>query len=297
MSWCIIYLASPRDFTTGRGGTGYNRYDVLKASLIITKRVFPNTDIYVFHEDYTEEDIRGLPSVTHFEKVNFEGFESMYNPTLNTSRGYLMMCRFFSGVVQKHPILQKYTHYMRLDDDSYFLEPYITENDVNSYLSTDYVFRSVFKEHKPQQSLYDFTIRYISHYVNPISILQVKRFLVSRRFLTEDGVYTGIAPYNNFHISSLRLWNHPIVKNYINAIEESGGIFRNGWLDANIHAMIIYIFPRVISSISVSHATSFGYRHNCHVSTLGSLNVLCDESLPFYPIITDSHDIVEYIQV
>jgi hypothetical protein len=48
---------------------------------------------------------------------------------VNASKGYMMMCRFFSGIVQKHPELQKYSHYIRLDDDSYLTDPYITEKE------------------------------------------------------------------------------------------------------------------------------------------------------------------------
>jgi hypothetical protein len=269
---------------TGKDQTGHLRYDVLRASLLITRRTLPNTDIIVFHEDYTDEDMRGLPSGIVFEKVNFSGFESIYNPTLPSSRGYLMMCRFFSGVVQRHPLLHKYTHYMRLDDDSYFLEPYITEALVKSMLSRDYVFRAVFCEAKSQQSLYAFTMKYISRFTNPIRMLQIERLLISRNFLSGSGVYTGLAPYNNFHVSSLRLWNHPKVRQYIDAIEASGGIFSNGWLDANIHAMIIYIFPYLIPELSVSSCSTFGYRHNHHACEIGRLDALCDKSLPFYPI-------------
>lgn len=268
---------------TGPNRTGYSRYDVLKASLILTRRVFPNVDIYVFHEDYTEEDMQGLPPVTRYIKVDFSGFESIYNPTLPTSRGYLMMCRFFSGIVQRHPALQAYTHYMRLDDDSYFLEPYITENRIRELLSSDYVFRAVFYENKSQQSLFEFTMKFVSQFVNPIRMLQIKRSLVARKFITESGVYTGLAPYNNFHLASLRLWNHPRVRQYIDAIEASGGIFRNGWLDANIHAMIVYVFPYIIPSLTVTPDSSFGYRHNHHVCPVGTLDARCDETIPFYP--------------
>lgn len=283
MVWCIVYLASPRHFTTGPRGTGHSRFDVLRASLLITRGVFPTTDIYVFHEDYTEEDIRGLPAGILFERVDFSGFESVYNPSLPTSRGYLMMCRFFSGVLQRHPRLQAYTHYMRLDDDSYFLEPYLTESTVNSLLTHDYVFRALFHESKSQQSLFAFTLKFVGQYVNPIRMLQLKRNLVARGVMTDTGMYTGLAPYNNFHLSSLRLWNHPIVRRYIDAIEASGGIFRNGWLDANIHAMLVYVFPYVIAGLSVTPYTSFGYRHNHHVCPVGAVTIHCDETIPFYP--------------
>jgi hypothetical protein len=268
---------------TGRNRTGHLRYDVLRASLMIARRVLPNTDIIVFHEDYTEEDIQKLPPRIVFEKIDFRGFESIYNRELPTSRGYLMMCRFFSGVMQNHPRLQPYTHYMRLDDDSYFLEPYITESMVEEFCKNDYTYRAIFYEAKSQQTLYDFTSQFLDRKINILQKIQLRKTLISRGFLDPSGHYTGLAPYNNFHLSSLRLWKHPLVRDYIQAIEASGGIFRNGWLDANIHAMIIFIFPHVIRELSVKSTTIFGYRHNTHVSPVGKLTAFCDETLPFYP--------------
>lgn len=286
MRVCIVYLASPRDFMTGRNRTGHLRYTVLSASLMITRRVLPNLDVIVFHEDYTEEDIRGLPPGIMFEKVDFRGFESIYNPELPTSHGYLMMCRFFSGVLQYHPKLQPYTHYLRMDDDSYFLEPYITETMIQEFCQSDYTFRAFFHETKRQQSLYEFTMRFLERKLNIVQVLQVRSSLISQGFLTSAGQYTGLAPYNNFHLSSLRLWKHPLVVQYIQAIETSGGIFRNGWLDANIHAMIIFVFPHVIRELSVKSTSIFGYRHNTHISPVGKLTASCDETLHFYPTFT-----------
>ncbi len=290
MTCCIIYLASPRSFTTRPNKTGHLRYDVLRASLLTTRRILPNIDIIVFHEDYTDDDIQKLPDRIIFAKIDFSGFESIYNPQLSTSRGYLMMCRFFSGVVQSHPLLQKYTHYIRLDDDSYFLEPYITEALVQQLCQSDYVYRSTFHENKSQQSLYEFTMRFLDSRLNIIQKLQIQRELRSKGFITNKNQYTGLAPYNNFHLSSIRLWNHPLVRKYIQAIEASGGIFRYGWLDANIHAMVVFLFPYVIPSISITPHTLFGYRHNYHISQIGNLSIYCDETIPFYPDISDLHD-------
>lgn len=296
MKMCIIYLASPRLFTTGCNNTGHSRYIVLKASLMCTRRVLPNMDIIVFHEDYTDEDIRNLPSGIVFEKIDFSGFEDIYNRELSSRRGYLMMCRFFSGVVQTHPKLQGYTHYIRMDDDSYFLEPYITDELIQQFSTSDYVFRSVFRENKPQQSLYEFTMQFIDRQINIVRKTQIKNALVSRGFINRLGQYSGVAPYNNFHMSSLRIWSHPLIRSYIESIERSGGIFRYGWLDANIHAMIINIFPFIIPELSIKSCTSFGYRHNHHVSKIGNVDIICDETIPFYPtwldttILPEEHD-------
>lgn len=280
MSVCIVYLASPRGFMI----EGHNRQDVLRASISIVRKVLPNIPVIVFHEDYTEEDIQRLPAGIVYERVSFKGFESIYNPTLPSSYGYLMMCRFFSGILQQHPRLQSYTHYIRLDDDSYFLQPYPTESQFYALLHHDYLYRALFREVKNQQSLYNFTMKFIRQFVkSSLDIINIEQSLIAKRFITKNGEYTGLAPYNNFHLSSLRLWNHPIVRRYIEALDSSGGVLRNGWLDANIHAMIIFVFPYIIPNVSAIPCTTFGYRHNHHVCQLGSVNAVCDMSVPFYP--------------
>lgn len=274
MSWCVVYLASPRAF---------GRHDILKASLRIAKRCFPNTDIYVFHEDYTAEAFADLPPIKESVQVDFSGFDHIYNPATGRRKGYLMMCRFFSGVLQSTPQLQPYSHYMRLDDDSFFLDPYITESHVQTMLKEDYVFRSVFSEDKPQQGLYDFTMKFLSRNgVNSVQRLQIQTALHRLKFATRAGKYVGLAPYNNFHLSSLRMWRHPLVVRYLQEIEACGGILHHGWLDANIHAMITYVFPHVIP-IRVANDMSFGYRHNSHISPVGSPKIWMIESLPPYP--------------
>lgn len=79
--------------------------------------------------------------VFEFEKVNFDTLPNgliqdqipkyFPHPTLwvgpvgygdpGFSIGYRHMCRFFSGEIYKHPALEEYDYYMRLDRDSLFL--------------------------------------------------------------------------------------------------------------------------------------------------------------------------------
>lgn len=278
MSWCIVYLASPLSF---------GRHEILKASLRIANRCFPTTDIYVFHEDYTAEDFADLPPIKEAIRVDFSGYDTVYNPATGRRKGYLMMCRFFCGVLQSYPQLGSYSHYMRLDDDSFFLEPYPTEAQIQRMLQQDYVFRTLFIEEQSQQTLYEFTLAFLKRNgVDPRRMLQIKSSLVRARFVTSDGRYTGLAPYNNFHMSSLRLWRHPLVLRYLQEIETVGGSLRYGWLDANIHAMIVYVMSQVIP-VRVLHEVWFGYRHNTHVSPLGRRTAWMDTTLPPYPVHSD----------
>lgn len=65
-------------------------------------------------------------------------------------------------------------------------------------------------------------------------IPEVESRLKSWHFLDVDGRYTGLAPYNNFHFSSLRLWRNPFIARYLQCFEAGHHLVRDGWLDANL---------------------------------------------------------------
>lgn len=280
MSWCIVYLASPKSHHIYNDPTQESRLELLQGSLTIARRLFPNVDILVFHEDYTEEEFAALPEVTTFVHVDFSGQEAFCNRSLRRPYGYLMMCRFFSGVMQSHPDVAKYTHYMRLDDDSYFQTPSLTQEHVErNLLKHDYVFRSVFQDSQDQQSLFEFTLDFLRKEGYGAHIETLKNEL-RKKYVLHGDTYTGLAPYNNFHIASQRLWQNPLIQRYITAIEDSHGILQKGWMDANIHAMIVFVLTLFIG-MKIHHDGTFGYRHNRHVSRLDSVGIDFVDSLPF----------------
>lgn len=265
MSACIVYLASPRDFDYA----GQKRIDILRVSLQRTKECLPNTDIFIFHEDYTEEDKASLPPVKEYIQVDFSGGEEHYNPETERRKGYLMMCRFFCGPMQETPQLQAYTHYIRLDDDSLFLEPYITEDRVRTLLQYDYVYRTMFNEVPclPAHTLWDFTLEFLrKEGVKEHDIVGLKAML-KQNWLMNGDTWANNAPYNNFHLSSLALWKNPLVRRYLAAIEQVGGVLRYGWYDASLHAMVAFVL-RWFTRTSVVCDSTWGYRHNCHISRM-----------------------------
>lgn len=279
MKWCIVYLGPPKNWLIHNTQT--RRINALRASLQIARKCFPSTDIYVFHEDYTEEEFAACPEVTKFLEVDFKTGSEYYVPH-SCSKGYLMMCRFFCGILQQHPILEQYTHYMRLDDDSYFMDIYPTEQHIQSLADTDYVYRSLFRDRRNHHFLYKFTLQYLRSIGFGEYIPHLERLLIEKTFLDGDGNYTGLAPYNNFHLASMRLWKHPVVTNYINLLESEHKILREGWLDANVHAMIIFVIAPFIG-MKVAHDGAFGYRHNHTVSPINTVGITWNEALPFYP--------------
>lgn len=269
-SCVIVYLASPRDREHG----GTLRRDMLLASLKSAKACLPvELPVIVFHEDYTEEDKALLRSVglqCDFHEVDFSGGDSDF-VHYRRPKGYMLMCRFWSGEVQRHPAPQKYSHYCRLDDDSFFINPKMRAENFARMLRADYSYRMVFVDWSDEhEHLFEFTKDFMRGEGLTFSAIDLLR----------EGRYFGLAPYQNFHVASLRFWRHPLIKKYVDAIEAEKGCLRHGWLDANVHAFLISVLAPH-TDLLVNRETLWGYRHNVHVAVFGNAGLRLDERLPF----------------
>lgn len=270
VDFCVVYLASPRLAAVG----GVPRLTALLASLRSVRACLPESSpVLIFHEDYTEEDkdqIRAIVPSCEFHEVDFTIGDADF-VRHRRPKGYMLMCRFWSGVVQQHPALQRFTHYMRLDDDSYFINPKLERRELVRMSGADYSFRQLFFDPSPEHSrLYAFTVDFLRQagLVEPTHRLLAK------------GAYTGKAVYNNFHFASLRFWRHPLVGRFVEAVEAERGCLRCGWMDANLHTMILALLvPH--TDLAVNQELHFGYRHNHHVAVWGSVAIRFDDQIHF----------------
>ncbi len=255
----VVYLASPRV----NGWQDWTRLDCLEASLKLLRLHAPPWPVVIFHEDYTTEDQQRLlkiaPDIT-FEKINFTGKEVTHVNHRPDNRvgtyGYCMMCRFFGGQMQNHPLIQAHTHYMRLDDDSYIMSPITTEM-VDKMTQADYSYRSLSGEN--HQGLFDHTVK----------------FMNERGFKVRQPYSTSV-PYNNFHISKLSMWKHPLVQDFLNGIDAISGFTQLGWTDASVHKMVTSMLCPEIG-LSVYSGARFAYRHNQHCSHDGPHVKYCSD--------------------
>ena len=60
------------------------------------------------------------------------------------------------------------------------------------------------------------------------------------------------------------------------------GTLLYNWMDANIHAMIIFVLCPLLY-IPIKEITDFGYRHNIHFSKLDSIGIDLKHNVEFYP--------------
>ena len=140
MKSVCIYLASPR---VSKLSTGDLRIDMLCKSIENTSKIMKDLPYIIFHEDLIDDDFKRLRKI--YSNITFEKLDFVRNelPFVNLGRpkGYMLMCRFFSGELQKHKALETYDSYIRFDDDSFLLEPFLNKNSLLQNLQeNDYIF-------------------------------------------------------------------------------------------------------------------------------------------------------------
>ncbi len=282
---CIIWLINKIDKICK--ATGENRLIMAKNSVSNVTR-YMKLPVIIFHEDFTEQvkdEFLDIYDNITFCKIDFVNNNLPYDKNISKcGKGYMMMCRFFSGVMQSMDILKDYDSYIRMDDDSFLIEPIIDEErfltKANNYY---YVYRTIFfdnpEDMRAETGLFKFTYDFCKNYNLKIDELIPR--LNGLGFL-EDEKYTGLCPYNNFHFSKLYLWKNSIIKNYTERIISMNGTLLYNWMDANIHSMIIFVLCPLLY-IPVGTITDFGYRHNIHFSKLDSIGIDLKHNVEFYP--------------
>jgi len=285
MKLCIVYLSSPVE---SKLSNKQLRFDMLVESIKNTSKIFNKHDYIIFNEDFTQEHenkIKNIHSKCIFYKLDFKRNDLPFKKFARP-KGYMLMCRFFACEV--HDILSNmgYTHYIRFDDDSFLIEPFIEYNKfINIIKNNDYTFRTIFFDGQkkfnnniPMQSLYNFTTKFLEDENKTIDY----NYLHKINFL-KNNLYTGLCPYNNFHSSSLKLWNCDLVKKYTTKIKNINGCLTNFWMDANIHSMIIFmLLPH--TNYKLYPILNFGYRHNRHFSIINSYSFVYKSDEDFFPI-------------
>ncbi|VVB74506.1 Glycolipid 2-alpha-mannosyltransferase [uncultured archaeon] len=278
---CIVYLVSPRDHVHTSSATkkeGISKMEVFKESVKSARKYLPKYPILVFHEDYTEEDKKGVMEFAgdkkiKFIKIDFKKYKghsdvdkwlaTQKDVVKGRSSGYQMMGRFFTGVMQNSRHLAPYDYYVRLDHDSFFIDPkkLNIEECVEKY-NFDYMYRSVFTDRVEIKTLWEFVKEYAKK--NNLSLKGFRKL----GLLDLKGNYNGICPYTNFHVAKLDFWRRKDIKKFIKAIEDIDGIIKLHWDDATLQGVMLGLFNPVIVE-----KTDFGYRHNFHYSLEGSLKI------------------------
>jgi hypothetical protein len=261
----IVYLANytPRDISN------------LKLSLSSLDVNFNDQFKYpviIFHEGFNKALIQSICKATHsnvqFEKVEFKipDFLNKAEITKNYSGsriGFRHMCRFFSGLIFRHPSLKDYDWYWRLDTDSFLLNK--IDYDVFRFMQAHnytYGYMTMLKEPGVVKGLWDLTKKYIEE--NKIQPTFLHKF-------TPGGVWDRTYYYMNFEITKLDFWRSEKFVSYFNYLDRSGGIYKYRWGDTDIRSLAIYMF---VPEKQVYQFSDIAYKHQKFVNSPFKLSKL-----------------------
>ncbi len=202
--------------------------------------------------------------------------EAMKNIIYGWSLPYRHMCRFNSGFFYRHPLLQEYDYYWRV-------EPY-----VEFYCDMHY---DPFMYMKENNKEYGFTIM-VPEYVETIPTLwkTVQQFVkdnpshvhpnsVISMFTKEDGDYNLCHFWSNFEIGSLKFFRSQAYSKFFEFLDQAGGFFYERWGDAPVHSIAAALFlPRE----KIHWFEDIGYYHgpfyNCPNNPALQVNCNCNPS-------------------
>jgi alpha 1,2-mannosyltransferase len=189
---------------------------------------------------------------------------------------YRHMCRFNSGFFFRHPLLDEYEFYWRV------------EPSVEFFCDIDY---DPFLFMKKNDKKYGFVIM-LHEYKETIPTLweTTKRFMDEKKELItdknslkliqkDDGSYNNCHFWSNFEIASLDFLRSKPYLEYFDYLDKAGGFFYERWGDAPVHSIGAAMFLPIEQ---IHYFEDVGYFHNpfynCPANPALQLQCKCDSS-------------------
>ncbi|ODV62844.1 glycosyltransferase family 15 protein [Ascoidea rubescens DSM 1968] len=177
------------------------------------------------------------------------------------SISYRHMCRYESGFFWRHPLVNEYEWYWRVEPDisfhcdiNYDLFKYMEINNQT------YGFAISLKEfHKTIPSLWKHTKLFLKK--NPDYLHQNNLM----DFLSEDNghTYNLCHFWSNFEIGNLNFFRSQKYREYFDHLDKTGGFFYERWGDAPIHSMAVSLFE---DKEKIHFFDDIGYTHDIFTS-------------------------------
>lgn len=188
---------------------------------------------------------------------------------------YRFMCRYESGFFYRHPLMDEYEYYWRV------------EPDIKLYCDVDY---DVFRFMKENNKKYAFTISIKEYHETIKTLWETVRGFASAHpeyihennmmdFISDDDghTYNLCHFWSNFEIASLDFWRGDAYSAFFKHLDESGGFFYERWGDAPVHSIAAALF---LDRSEVHHFEDIGYYHppfhSCPIDNELRLSKKCD---------------------
>lgn len=172
---------------------------------------------------------------------------------------YRHMCRYESGFFWRHPLMNEYEWYWRV------------EPGIQIHCDLDY---DLFRYMEENNKVYGFTIT-IHEFIKTIPTLwdRTKEFLKAHpehvaennlmEFISEDKgeTYNLCHFWSNFEVASLKFWRSKAYTEYFDFLDKTGGFFYERWGDAPVHSIAASLF---LPKDKIHFFEDVGYNHGVY---------------------------------
>ena len=173
------------------------------------------------------------------------------------SISYRHMCRYELGFFFRHPLMDEYEYYWRVEPDikifcdiDYDVFQFMKDND------KEYGFTITLPEYKATiPTLWETTQRFIKEFPQ---YLHKNNFM---KWVSDDegATYNGCHFWLNFEVGSLNFWRSEAYLKYFDYLDKAGGFFYERWGDAPVHSIAVSLF---MDKSKIHFFGDVGYFHN-----------------------------------
>ncbi|KAG7707060.1 hypothetical protein KL933_003935 [Ogataea haglerorum] len=182
------------------------------------------------------------------------------NVAYGSSESYRHMCRFNSLFFYKHPIMDDYQYYWRVEPSIEYgcdilTDPfkYMVENNVN------YGFTLTLTEFpKTIPTLWKTSLDYFLRPEVAEQLPSDEENLLS--FISGDSgrTYNLCHFWSNFEIANLDFYRNPVYEGYVQHLDRAGGFFYERWGDAPVHTIAV---AKMMRASEIHLFTEISYKH------------------------------------
>ncbi|CAA7264528.1 unnamed protein product [Cyclocybe aegerita] len=173
------------------------------------------------------------------------------------SVSYRNMCRFNSGFFFRHPLMEKYRWYWRIEPDVHFhcdltYDPFLFMEDkkkVYSFTITMYEYQATIP------TLWGHAMKFAKDHPEYVAKDNALGFMS-----TDNGkTYNLCHFWSNFEIADMAFWRGPAYTAFFEYLDKQGGFYYERWGDAPVHSIAAALFA---SRDQIQFFDDIGYEHN-----------------------------------
>ena len=163
-------------------------------------------------------------------------------------KSYHQMCRWNSGMFYKHPALEQYQYYWRVEPNVHFFCD--VDYDVFRYMRDNnktYGFTiNLFDDPKSIPSLWPETQKFLAAHPEYLHPNNAQGWLTDSERRPDNTLnangYSTCHFWSNFEIGDMTFWRSKLYEDYFNHLDRAGGFFYERWGDAPVHSVALALF-------------------------------------------------------